>query len=91
MSYFAVGSLAHALADMSSSELINVASGFSFEKEAFVHAWHIRFHDNKDFVRAVYDVFDTDADGLVNAIEIEGLIGLALHHGGDSMSFELDT
>ena len=91
MSYFAVGSLAHALADMSSSELIHVASGFSIEKEAFVHAWYIRFLDDKDFIRAVYDVFDTDSDGLVNAIEIEGLIGLALHHGGDCMSFELDT
>ena len=78
-----MGSLAHLLAEMTGQELLDIATGFSIEKEAFTHAWHIRFHDNKDFIRATFDVFDTNDNGVVDAREIEGLVALALHHGGD--------
>ena len=85
-----MGSLAHLLSDMTSEELMMVASGFSIERETFSHAWHVRFHDDIDFVRSIFDLFDADSDGLVNAIEIEGIIGLALEHGGGWMGGWVD-
>ena len=78
-----MGSLAQTLTSLPHTELIDLASGFSIEKDAFVHAWHARFHDNKAFIRGTFDIFDVSKDGVVSAGEIEGLVNLALLHGGN--------
>ena len=78
-----MGSLAHLLANMSNQELLDIAMGFRIEREMFTDAWHDRFHDNKDFIRYVFDTFDINEDGSLSGRELEGVIDMALEHGGD--------
>ena len=84
-----MGSLAHLLAGMSGQELLQLAAGFEIEKDVFVDAWHDRFHDSKEFIRATFDVFDTDGDDFLSAAELEGIVDLALRHGGEVFCFQI--
>ncbi|MCI3756303.1 hypothetical protein MQA17_25600 [Escherichia coli] len=74
-----------AILGMSREELVALGHSlsYSYTKHEFVQAWHAHFHDNIDFIGAVFDAFDTNHDGIVDMLEIEGILSLVLTYDDD--------
>ncbi|KAK7089214.1 hypothetical protein V1264_024536 [Littorina saxatilis] len=85
-----LGGLVDLVADLTNEQLLMAAAGLSIHKDTFVKAWHRRFHDNLDFVGATFDRFDINGDGLMNALEIEGIVNNALNHGDRNQDGQLE-
>ena len=70
------------LGNLTTEGLLQVAAGLRIEKHTFTKAWHHHFHDSMGFIKATFDVFDTNGDGFLDGMEIEGIIDTALAVGG---------
>ena len=69
------------LGDMTDEQLLQMAGGFNIGRNDLAQAWHGRYHDSMEFIRATFDVFDTNGDGFLNISEIQGIVDLALQTG----------
>ncbi|XP_076452637.1 uncharacterized protein LOC143288197 [Babylonia areolata] len=74
-----LGASADLLGNMTREELLQVAGGLKISKHEFTNAWHLKFHDSMEFIKATFDAFDANKDGFMDAQEIEAIIDMALN------------